>query len=439
MDDTRILNSIRVLFEDRPFICQYDGCFYAAKRKNHLQVHMRLHTNEKPFKCDICDECFIQQSNLNTHKAKHEEKKWSCGICDSKFYEKSSLITHEKIHDKSTYFKCDFPDCDAEFSQESNLVTHKMRHRGDKPYICTFEYCDAAFSCSSALVIHKRSHTGEMPYVCEYSGCNMKFKQAGHLQVHSRTHTDEKPYKCSYENCDMAFTTSGNLRIHERVHSGNKPYICDICHHSFTTNTNLLVHINGFHNIDKYKRQKIKEEKVANALQLAQINYKRENYVDMSCFGGTNAREDFILDNSKGGIIVLEVDEYQHSEERTGYTVLCEMKRSIDIQNSLLCSNFNMPRLIIRFNPDNFKINNKLCDISFEKKINTLIQFIKNHNFNDSSPMLQFQYMFYDVDINDKIIKLKIFEHPDFYEPFVNLSLSPIISCLSDKDVDELD
>lgn len=486
MDDTRILNSIRVLFEDRPFICQYDGCFYAAKRRDHLNNHIRLHNNEKPFKCDICDECFTQKSLLNAHKAKHDEKKWVCAICDAKFYEKNKLIIHGRIHDKTTYYKCDYPECDAEFSQESNLITHKMRHRGDKPYTCTFEDCDAAFVDSSKLKIHMRGHTGENPYICEYPGCDMKFKQAGHLQVHMRIHTDEKPYKCSYEDCDSAFTTSSNLKIHERFHSGEKPYTCVTCDKSFATSSGLLTHIRVHTNerpyqcdkceakfktqsylivhkrlhtdIRPYKcefslceaqfnqlnhlkshyefnhtdqahlRKKIKEERVAKALDQANIKYKREHYVDLSCFGGSYAREDFILDYCPGGIVVIEVDENQHDENKTNYTVGCEMRRMLDIQNALIINEFNLPKLIIRFNPDIFVVNGVKCNISIDEKLNTLIEYIKNITFVKDSSRLQLQYMFYDVSHIEDKITLDIFDHPDFYQDFKSCSLPPIIS-----------
>lgn len=56
MTDLRVLSSIRTLYEDRPFECPFEKCYYAAKRKDHLEVHMRQHTGDCPFKCDQCSD-----------------------------------------------------------------------------------------------------------------------------------------------------------------------------------------------------------------------------------------------------------------------------------------------------------------------------------------------------------------------------------------------
>lgn len=62
-----ILVTIRfLLFEKSTQVCDSAFC-----RKPYLEVHMRTHTGERPFSCDLCAKRFSQKSSLNTHKRIH--------------------------------------------------------------------------------------------------------------------------------------------------------------------------------------------------------------------------------------------------------------------------------------------------------------------------------------------------------------------------------
>ena len=62
--------------EDRPLVCQFSGCDKSFRESKHLKVHMMLHTDEKPLKCEQCDYSCRQRNSLNWHmKSKHGKSK----------------------------------------------------------------------------------------------------------------------------------------------------------------------------------------------------------------------------------------------------------------------------------------------------------------------------------------------------------------------------
>ena len=49
---------------------------------------------------------------------------------------KYKLVNHMRVHSGEKPFKCDHPNCNKTFARTENLKIHKRTHTGDKPFKC---------------------------------------------------------------------------------------------------------------------------------------------------------------------------------------------------------------------------------------------------------------------------------------------------------------
>ncbi|WAR18121.1 ZN561-like protein [Mya arenaria] len=62
-------NSSRASRELKRHVCQVCGTGFT--RPNHLNIHMRIHTGEKPFSCHLCGKAFAAKRTLQRHMITH--------------------------------------------------------------------------------------------------------------------------------------------------------------------------------------------------------------------------------------------------------------------------------------------------------------------------------------------------------------------------------
>lgn len=153
---------------------------------------------KKIFQCAFidCPEKFARRQACKTHYYNHRTSQsfsngFKCKFCGKIFKVQSALERHERVHTGDKPFKCDVADCEKSFSQKEMLKRHKIIHLSieDAPFACT--QCDKKFRQKEPLRLHiSKTHTDNAtthPFNC--SICNKQFAHSSGLSRHFLIHS----------------------------------------------------------------------------------------------------------------------------------------------------------------------------------------------------------------------------------------------------------
>ncbi|KYN06478.1 PREDICTED: uncharacterized protein LOC108783042 [Cyphomyrmex costatus] len=260
-----------------------------------LSKHMHTH-KAYSIQCPHCDKMFKNSSTLKQHVRIHEDQRqFRCDICGVGFNRRDGLRLHLRVHEKKGsrgLKECSCQVCGEKFPNHSTLVIHRNReHKDGKQYTCNI--CNRSMISTRSLEwhmshIHNQSMPGitqdasglpEKKRVCCYH-CNKTFKTELILRTHIKnTHMEKDPMKCT--DCEAIFTSDVRLRHHLMVahnrlegtlacphcpkrfvnqlrlkthmisHSEERPYTCEICGFNLKTKIQLIKHHQNRHSDER--------------------------------------------------------------------------------------------------------------------------------------------------------------------------------------------
>lgn len=105
------------------------------------------------------------------------------------------------------------------------------------------------------------------------------------------------------------------------------------------------------------------------------------------------SRLDFLLPYWKGGHVIIEVDEEQHSH----ISQLCETVRMNNVVTSWILNGNSAPIAWIRYNPHAYRNNGILAKTPTKERHFQLLKLLNEISFQNSQGVRVF-YMFYDTE-----------------------------------------
>ncbi|GAB1604932.1 transcription factor E4F1-like [Argonauta hians] len=224
--------------DKREHHCLFEGCTYAFKTKGSLIRHMRRHTGERPYTCDMCKRTFTESGALSRHLKSRTP-------CTAK--SDSDL----PCYGQRWNFIANFPSATGKVQntkENVNLQTTDMTNPGEESLVQ--QSADTA-----NIVATENTETGQLEVITDSTGEN-KEKESLIMEVN----VNLKPTQCWV--CCEDFSCLDSLQDHLQTHLAHMSFRCSLCHFVAEKRTELGRHMLTQHKI----QQKGLEESLTSTL-----------------------------------------------------------------------------------------------------------------------------------------------------------------------------
>ncbi|XP_031394952.1 transcription factor IIIA [Punica granatum] len=220
-----------------------EECGATFKKPAYLRQHMQSHSLERPFQCSVedCHASYRRKDHLARHLLQHEGKLFTCPLdgCNRSFAYQGNMKRHLKeMHDNESpstssgcpspkQYACPEPGCGKVFRFASRLRKHEDSHvklEMTEAFCCECMKSFSTVDCLKAHILSCHQHT-----ICEICGTKqLRKNMKRHLRLHkAKPSPNSKVIKCHFPDCQHTFSTQSNLRIHVKaVHLNLKPFVC---------------------------------------------------------------------------------------------------------------------------------------------------------------------------------------------------------------------
>ncbi|XP_017885673.1 uncharacterized protein LOC108628345 [Ceratina calcarata] len=251
----------------KAYTIQCPHCDKMFKNSSTLKQHVRIHEDQRQYRCDTCGVGFNRRDGLRLHMRVHEKsdsrglKECSCQVCGEKFPNQSTLVIHRnRVHKDGRQYTCHI--CNRSMISTRSLEWHMSHiHNESLPREevdgsstekrrASCHHCNKTFKTEMILRTHiKNTHMEKDPMKC--LDCELTFTSEVRLRHHMMVTHNRLEGTLPCPHCPKRFVNQLRLKTHMISHSEERPYTCEICGFNLKTKIQLIKHHQNRHSDER--------------------------------------------------------------------------------------------------------------------------------------------------------------------------------------------